>query len=150
MTGQKTGWTCMWRSGLHYRTIIGTTPLTHKQCALLLYQAQKRCCWHLSVGSSNSWSLARINQDLLDKAHKEVFKQFRIQRLATILQVHLPHSLICFSLLTTLVFSHATPPLLPYQTPTNPIWHHIQSWALSPPLGSDRISSCTAQIVPMP
>ncbi|KAG2145676.1 hypothetical protein BD769DRAFT_1771727 [Suillus cothurnatus] len=59
---------------------------THKQWALLLYQAQQRCCWHLSVGSSNSWSLARINQPLLDKVHEEVFKQFRIQELAVALQ----------------------------------------------------------------
>ncbi|KAG1884024.1 hypothetical protein F4604DRAFT_1677190 [Suillus subluteus] len=31
----------------------------HKQRALLLYQAQQRRCWHLSIGSSNSWSLAK-------------------------------------------------------------------------------------------
>ncbi|KAG2357194.1 hypothetical protein BDR07DRAFT_1490988 [Suillus spraguei] len=60
----------------------------HKQCALLLYQAQQRRRWHLSAGSCNSWSLARINQSLLDKAHEEVFKQFRIQQLAAAIQPH--------------------------------------------------------------
>ncbi|KAG1901671.1 uncharacterized protein F5891DRAFT_1187126 [Suillus fuscotomentosus] len=40
----------------------------HKQRALLLYQAQQQRRWHLSIGSSNSWSLAKINQDLLNKA----------------------------------------------------------------------------------
>jgi hypothetical protein len=40
----------------------------HKQQALLLYQAQQCRCWHLAIGSSNSWSLAKINQELLDKA----------------------------------------------------------------------------------
>ncbi|KAG2137013.1 hypothetical protein DEU56DRAFT_736994 [Suillus clintonianus] len=41
---------------------------THKQRALLLYQAQQRRRWHLAAGSSNSWSLAKINQDLLLEA----------------------------------------------------------------------------------
>jgi hypothetical protein len=40
----------------------------HKQRALLLYQAQQRWRWHLAIGSSNSWSLAKINQELLDEA----------------------------------------------------------------------------------
>ncbi|KAG1720518.1 hypothetical protein EDB19DRAFT_1835946 [Suillus lakei] len=59
---------------------------THKQHALLLYQVQQRCRWHLAIGSSNSWSLARVNQDLLDEAHEEVFKQFRIQQVVIALQ----------------------------------------------------------------
>lgn len=60
---------------------------THKQRALLLYQAQQRRHWHLSIGSSNSWSLARINQELLDEARETIFNQFRLQQMA--LQVRL-------------------------------------------------------------
>jgi hypothetical protein len=55
----------------------------HMQRVLLLYQAQQQRCWHLAVGSSNCWSLARINQELLDKACKEIFNQFRIQQLSS-------------------------------------------------------------------
>ncbi|KAG2740219.1 hypothetical protein P692DRAFT_20753640, partial [Suillus brevipes Sb2] len=63
----------------------------HKQRALLLYQAQQRKRWHLAAGSSNSWSIARINQDLLNKARETIFKQFRTQQIAQ-LQVHFsPH-----------------------------------------------------------
>ncbi|KAG1809924.1 uncharacterized protein HD556DRAFT_1223149 [Suillus plorans] len=54
----------------------------HKQRALLLYQAQQRRRWHLSIGSSNSWSLAKINQDLLNEARESIFDQFRIQQLS--------------------------------------------------------------------
>lgn len=59
---------------------------THKQRALLLYQAQQQRRWHLAIGSSNSWSLAKINQDLLDEAHKTIFNQFRMHQIS--LQVH--------------------------------------------------------------
>jgi hypothetical protein len=55
----------------------------HKQWALLLYQAQQWRRWHLAVGSSNSWSLARINQELLDEAREDIFNQFRIQQLSS-------------------------------------------------------------------
>lgn len=54
----------------------------HKQRALLLYQAQQRRHWHLAIGSSNSWSLARINQELLNEAQETVFNQFRQQQLS--------------------------------------------------------------------
>lgn len=54
----------------------------HKQRALLLYQAQQRRRWHLAIGSSNSWSLARINQELLNEARETVFNQFRQQQLS--------------------------------------------------------------------
>lgn len=61
----------------------------HKQRALLLYQAQQCKHWHLAAGSSNSWSRARINQDLLNEAHETIFNQFRTQQIAQ-LQVCFP------------------------------------------------------------
>jgi len=55
----------------------------HKQRALLLYQAQQHRRWHLAIGSSNSWSLAKINQELLDEARETIFNQFRIQQISS-------------------------------------------------------------------
>jgi hypothetical protein len=54
----------------------------HKQRALLLYQAQQHRHWHLAIGSSNSWSLAKINQELLDEAQETIFNQFRMHQLS--------------------------------------------------------------------
>ncbi|KAG1903423.1 isoprenoid synthase domain-containing protein [Suillus fuscotomentosus] len=56
---------------------------THKQSTLLLYQAQQCKCWHLTIGSSNSWSIAKINQDLLNEARETIFNQFRMQILSS-------------------------------------------------------------------
>jgi hypothetical protein len=124
---------------------------THKQCALLLYQAQQRHRWHLSVGSSNSWSLARINQDLLDEVHEEVFKQFRVQQLAMILQVRVLLSLVYFSSLTTPALSYPTPsPFHTRQTPPTPLGIMSKPRHHAPPLGLDGLSPCTAHIIPMP
>ncbi|KAG2129055.1 uncharacterized protein EDB93DRAFT_1095637, partial [Suillus bovinus] len=54
----------------------------HKQHALLFYQAQQQRRWHLAIGSANSWSLAKINQDLLDEACKMIFNQFRMHQMS--------------------------------------------------------------------
>ncbi|KAG1867123.1 hypothetical protein C8R48DRAFT_704315 [Suillus tomentosus] len=50
---------------------------TLKQKALLLYQSQQRRRWHLTIGSSQSWSLEEINQDLLFEAREELFNEKR-------------------------------------------------------------------------
>lgn len=46
-----------------------------KQKALLLYQSQQRCRWHITVGTAQGWSLEEINQDLLFKVREELFNE---------------------------------------------------------------------------
>ncbi|KAJ8589189.1 hypothetical protein M405DRAFT_818456 [Rhizopogon salebrosus TDB-379] len=48
-----------------------------RQRALLVYQGQQRRRWHLTVGGPLSYSLARINQDLLDETKEELLDQSR-------------------------------------------------------------------------
>ena len=48
-----------------------------KQRALLVYQGQQRRRWHLTIGGPNSYSLARINRDLLDETKEDLLDQSR-------------------------------------------------------------------------
>ena len=52
-------------------------PDVLKQKALLLYQSQQRCRWHLTVGTAQGWSLEEINQDLLFEVREELFNEKR-------------------------------------------------------------------------
>ncbi|KAG1792713.1 hypothetical protein EV424DRAFT_1453706 [Suillus variegatus] len=62
------------------------SPDTLKQKALLLYQSQQRRRWHLTIGSSQSWSLEEINQDLLFEAREELFNEKREKETAAAIQ----------------------------------------------------------------
>lgn len=65
-----------------------------KQRALLLYQAQQRRRWHLSAGTSNSWSLKNVNDYLLLEAREDLFNEQRAQQSTAVLQVSpSPHPL---------------------------------------------------------
>lgn len=58
-----------------------------KQHALLLYQLQQRCRWHLSIGTGLTWSLKEINQDLLLEAWEELFNEQREKQTVVAIQV---------------------------------------------------------------
>ncbi|KAI9574137.1 hypothetical protein HD554DRAFT_2165639 [Boletus coccyginus] len=58
-------------------TAIHRHPWRHasdrfSQQALRIYQAQQRRKWHLAAGTSHSWSLAKINQDVLQEARDAI------------------------------------------------------------------------------
>ncbi|KAG1816965.1 hypothetical protein DFJ58DRAFT_633530, partial [Suillus subalutaceus] len=44
-----------------------------KQRALLMYQLQQQCRWHITIGTTHGWSLEEINQDLLLEAREDLF-----------------------------------------------------------------------------
>ncbi|KAG1852186.1 hypothetical protein F4604DRAFT_2045353, partial [Suillus subluteus] len=52
-------------------------PDVLKQRALLLYQAQQRRWWHMTIRTAQSWSLEELNQDLIAEARKELFNEKR-------------------------------------------------------------------------
>lgn len=64
-----------------------------KQRALLLYQGQQRRKWHLYAGSSESWSLEVLNEQLLIEAREDLFNEQRTQQ--TALAIHVSLSSTC-------------------------------------------------------
>ncbi|KAG6328371.1 hypothetical protein ID866_10718 [Astraeus odoratus] len=75
---------------IKFWTAIHTHPWQHiddpfSQKALLAYQAQQRQLWHLTVGTAHNWSLAEINEQVLQctkdatitNAHKEELKALK-------------------------------------------------------------------------
>jgi hypothetical protein len=60
-----------------------------KQRALLLYQGQQRRKWHLYAGSSESWSLEVLNEQLLIEAREDLFNEQRTQQTALAIHVSL-------------------------------------------------------------
>jgi len=58
---------------VNFWTAIHGHPWCHamdrfSQWALLVYQAQQQRKWHLAAGTAHNWSLARINQEVLQEA----------------------------------------------------------------------------------
>lgn len=74
-----------WSALQNHRWRHAPDPL--KQRALLLYQAQQRRRWHLTVGTSQGWSLEEINQDLLVEAREELFNDHLEKQAAKVIQV---------------------------------------------------------------
>jgi len=58
-----------------------------KQRALLVYQSKQHRRWHLTAGGPHSYSLARVNQDLLDETKEELLDQSRNRAALAHLQV---------------------------------------------------------------
>ncbi|KAG1843035.1 hypothetical protein F4604DRAFT_1960735 [Suillus subluteus] len=61
-------------------------PDVLKQRALLLYQAQQRRWWHMTIGTAQSWSLEELNQDLITEACEELFNEKRDKETALAIQ----------------------------------------------------------------
>jgi hypothetical protein len=62
---------------IDFWTAIHRHPWCHasdrfSQQALRAYQAQQRRKWHLAAGTSHSWSLAKINQDVLQETRDAI------------------------------------------------------------------------------
>jgi len=97
---------------IHFWSVLQSHCWCHsqdplKQHVLLLYQAQQHCRWHLSVGTSNSWSLKNVNDYLLLEARKDLFNEQHAQESMVVLQVSPPHLFCSYKLLT----DSCSPPL---------------------------------------
>jgi hypothetical protein len=104
---------------IHFWSALQTHRWRHapdplKQRALLLYQSQQRRRWHLSAGSSISWSLKNINDYLLLEAREDLFNEQCAQQTAAVLQVSPPSPPFSCKLLTVSYLphkKHPTPPV---------------------------------------
>ena len=74
-------------------TAIHRHPWRHasdrfSQQALRAYQAQQRRKWHLAAGTSHSWSLAKINQDVLQETRDAIIADAHQRELAALNEVN--------------------------------------------------------------
>jgi hypothetical protein len=80
------------------------TPDFLKQRALLLYQSQQHCRWHLTIGSAQGWSLEELNQDLIFEAREELFNEKREKETLSAIQVCIVLSCSFVITLTSFLF----------------------------------------------
>ncbi|KAI5986880.1 hypothetical protein EDD15DRAFT_2553574, partial [Pisolithus albus] len=59
----------------------------HLKQALLLYQSQQRQKWHRAIGTSQAFSLAKLNEEVLKRASDELAEKERSARLENLRQV---------------------------------------------------------------
>ena len=77
---------------VNFWTAIHGHPWRHasdrfSQQALRVYQAQQRRKWHLAAGTAHSWSLAKINQDVLQETRDAIIADSHQRELAALNEV---------------------------------------------------------------
>lgn len=91
------------------------SPLAHLKRALLLYQSRERQRWHRVIGTAHSWSLAKLNQTLLDRTKEEILETERVEQLKNLRQISERYSAMAAQRSTSGSKRPLSPPLQSYQ-----------------------------------